>query len=134
MCNRLHTDYEKIAPEGKAYKLVQHIGWPRKEWRGLTRLAPIYNANTDGWIRWDDRREEIRDGHTHGFCFIPTLKGAIKAREQWKDSTGSTVEIVEVDYKQGLGKFTERYFMSGREVDVMLAREFNIIRKVKLHN
>lgn len=126
MCNKLHPKYKEIAPEGKAYKLVQ---WHQTGWMMLTRPF-TYDVDTDGWVRWRPLAEE-RKPYTLGFCFIPTLREAIKAHKAWEKGTlNSDTKIVEVDYKQGLGRFDEVLFISGKSVDVILAREFEIIRKV----
>lgn len=130
MCNKLHLGYEKIAPEGKAYKLVRRVGWPLQKWKGLLIGCSTYNVSTDGWIRWKDCFGP-KGSPIYGFCFIPTLKEAIKVREQWRNATGTNSTIVEVDYKQGLGRFVERFFMQERKINIMLAREFKIIREVK---
>lgn len=128
MCNKLHVGYKEIAPEGKAYKLVrQRMG---SGWRALT-AASVYEKNKDGWIKWKDWLEN--DQQAFGFCLIPTLKGAIRTHEVWEGGLicKSSSKIVEVEYKQGLGRFFEDLFIGGHSIDIMLAREFRIIEEVK---
>ena len=126
MCNGLHVGYEKIAPEGRAYKLVR-----QRTGAGCMMLTEksIYNVDTDGWIRWKGRLRE--KPVTEGFCFIPTLKEAKRTRKVWEKATRrSSTKIVEVEYKLGLGRFKEARFVGGQRIDVMLAREFKIIKEV----
>lgn len=127
MCNRLHIDYTRIPPEGKAYKLAHRLclGWGT-----LTDSYP-YDGSSDGWIKWKDwRKEHDPDIITLGFCFLPTLEEAVEARKEWNKSTGSAAKIIEVDYKQGLGRFMEHSFIDNKIVDVLIAREFKIIREI----
>lgn len=128
MCNKLHVGYKEIAPEGKAYKLVRQRWLGR--WMALT-AASTYKENEDGWIKWENWWEN--NPRTFGFCLIPTLKGAIRTHEVWEGGLicKSSSKIVEVEYRQGLGRFFEDLFIGGHSIDVMLAREFKIIGEVK---
>ncbi len=135
MCNRLHADYKKVALEGKAYKLGHLSPLPSSKWTGLQLGSDVYEVDTDGWIRWKDHTQtcfEIKTPAVLGFCFIPTLKGALKTHESWRVATGNSVKIVEVMYKQGLGRFMESDFIGGLKIDIMLAKEFKIIKEVKI--
>ncbi len=142
MCNTLHADYKKVALEGEAYKLVHLL---HSKWKGLVLGSSVYKVDTDGWIRWRGHLEEQEEARpisvtaetppldsksTSGFCFIPTLKGAFEARETWRIATGKDTKIVEVMYKQGLGRFTEYMFIYGSGIDVLLAKEFKVIKEV----
>lgn len=129
MCNKLHAGYKEIAPGGKAYKLVrqQMVGWG---WMALTETI-VYDMDTDGWIRWKGYLKD-QEPPTTGFCLIPTLKGAIRVRKAWEKATHrSGTKIIEVEYKQGLGRFFEDLFFENQSVDIMLARKFRIIGEVE---
>lgn len=71
-----------------------------------------------------------------GFCFIPTLEEALKAYKEWEEWVRTlqllcqSPEILEIDYRQGLGRFIEPHFVAGLKMEVLLAKEFKIIRKV----
>ncbi len=161
MCNILHDIHEKIEPEGKAYKLVSsYIRKNDREtyYGGLCHINPScgishhtptvnshfisYDIDTDGWIRWKFGKGVIKHPPYHsisGFCLIPTLEGALYALYKWNKETGQDNTggvwyysiAVEVEYRQGLGKFLESGFLSCQKVEIMLAKEFKIIKEAK---
>ncbi len=136
MCNKLHDDYKKISQEGKAYKLVCLDSMQR--WAPLV-CHDLYKFSAGEWICWDDTKSTVTAlsySIPMGFCFIPTLEGALKAYKEWGKRTCSmqlvcqSHEILEIDYRQGLGRFIEPHFVAGLKMEVLLAKEFKIIRKV----
>ncbi len=132
MCNRLHDDFEKIPLEGKAYKLARTSVSHLQGWTSLTG-SRLYYASGGGWIKWTPRFSRPEEPGLLGFCFMPTLEEAHDVRALWDGGIVLQVfdtKILEVDYRQGLGRFMESHFISGHSVRIMLAREFKIIRTI----
>lgn len=134
MCNFLHTKNTIISEEGKGFKVVVYrlgisyslvrrpVGVPSYD-----NVRRIYRRNVfNGWATWNS---PLKRGN--GFCIFLNRKDAEICFRYYQDKNMlGSVRLVEVDYKQGLGKHIETK-MANRDLEIAIVKQFRITKVIK---
>ena len=130
MCNSLHEDEKKIPKSGKGYKLFGSttvVGGQIIPHQLV--IAPLmYTTETSGWVTWIP--QEFR---SDGFCFFLSLRKAQRVLNLWRRAFPfETQTIIEIQYKEGLGKHIETGFVNGQSLEISLCKKFKPVRIVSV--
>ena len=129
MCNKLHGDEKKIPKNGKGYKLFGStiVDGSQIIPHQLVLNERMYITDNSGWINW--KPENCKDG----FCFFLSLRKAQRALCLWRRTFSPEIQtIIEIQYKEGLGKHMETGFVSGQSLETALCKEFKPVRIVSV--
>ena len=122
MCNSLHRDSKPIKKKGVAYKIVDKSD---SEYKSLI-CKVIYDNIIDGWITYNGRED--------GFSFIPTLEKAKEIAREWVSIAcfnNNKIAVVEVEYKNGLGKHIEDQFVDSNP-EILIAKAFKFGEEIEV--
>ncbi len=120
MCNKLHSDYEKIKSEGYGYKIFS-IG-DTTCFMNKQRYSTINN-----WVIWN-----CEEGK--GFCFFTSKKEAIRLLKTLKNCCEYKNHYIKrIQYRLGLGKNVETNITNeGEKYIIAICKEFKILELVEV--
>lgn len=126
MCNKLHTNSERISASGKGWKIFRmdnSILYPLT----TPSLLSQYSL-TEKEIVWRSIEGHEKEEKDFGFCFFLDEETALEVMKGWqKIFNNQTYVCLKINYKEGLGKHEENTILcTGESYLIALCKSFSL--------